>query len=472
MRDSNLSPLDPPFPLGWFMCSLASVAEFEEKIKCLFITPTADDSGAYRVRLHSAGVWQEITVDDYFPCFANAGPVFSRGIGNELWVLLLEKAYAKLHGSYYALRGGLAIEGLMDLTGCPGHRFDFRQEDVQAMLESGDMFRRLVAWDERKCVMSCSTAGEDKFSESTRPADGGLVPGHAYTLLGVLQLENGDQLVHVRNPWGSFEWNGAYGDNDPVWTDSLKQEVAEKTNEEVEDVIRENDGTFWMPFEELRTHFDAVAVTFCHTSGGEGWAEASVRTSLIDSTDFGAEPKHCMTLTLLQESEVMITMEQADTRTFGSPRFTDMAFTVLQPGVDATKAVVAYAWLESERQVRGLPPVRLSCCNPCRAPTIGPSDHRTIRRHVRHPWAQPSTHCRACFIPRQVSTSTKSNSGSISLPAGEYIIVPWASGCRLNKPEEGALGGTEWDDKTLRAVIPPPPSSSPSPKESQAQHTA
>lgn len=125
-----------------------------------------------------------MTIDDYFPCTENGGPIFSRANANELWVLLLEKAYAKLHGNYFTLRGGFANEGMIDLTGCPTECFDFEEDDVQDMIKSGELFQKMREHDDLGYLISASTPGEDMWTESGGPeATGGLVPGHAYSVI-------------------------------------------------------------------------------------------------------------------------------------------------------------------------------------------------------------------------------------------------------------------------------------------------
>lgn len=113
------------------MCSLGSLAEMPHLVDRLFITKKYNEEGLYRLKLCKNGEWMEITLDDYFPCSEEGGPIFSRSNGNELWVLLIEKAYAKAHGNYYTLRGGFANEGMMDLTGSPTECFDFEDPVCQ-----------------------------------------------------------------------------------------------------------------------------------------------------------------------------------------------------------------------------------------------------------------------------------------------------------------------------------------------------
>lgn len=63
--------------------------------------------------------------------------MFSKTNGNDLWVLLLEKAYAKLHGGYKTLTGGSPHQAFLDLTGCPTSCLSFKDEKVREMIDSG-----------------------------------------------------------------------------------------------------------------------------------------------------------------------------------------------------------------------------------------------------------------------------------------------------------------------------------------------
>ena len=66
--------------------------------------------------------------------------------------------------------------------------------------------------------MCASTPGVDTLTESSRPAAraGGLVPGHAYTVIQARKLHRGPyagaEVLQMRNPWGTFEWKGAWSD--------------------------------------------------------------------------------------------------------------------------------------------------------------------------------------------------------------------------------------------------------------------
>ena len=51
--------------------------------------------------------------------------------------MLIEKAYAKMYGSYPTIEGGLVDEALADLTNGVPYRFDMTEEDFMKMYNSG-----------------------------------------------------------------------------------------------------------------------------------------------------------------------------------------------------------------------------------------------------------------------------------------------------------------------------------------------
>lgn len=135
-------------------------------VERLFLTKEYNEEGVYRVKICKNGEWQEVLVDDYFPCLPMGPPIFSRGHGNELWVLILEKAYAKLHGSYLNVVAGRPHEAMMDLTGCPTSSFNFKDSQVQEMARSGKLWTMIKAFDKEGYIMAAGTPGMDTLTEN------------------------------------------------------------------------------------------------------------------------------------------------------------------------------------------------------------------------------------------------------------------------------------------------------------------
>ena len=60
----------------------------------------------------------------------DAAPSFSQGNGAELWVLLIEKAWAKIHGCYERIEAGDSALTFRDLTGAPSFSLKSADEET------------------------------------------------------------------------------------------------------------------------------------------------------------------------------------------------------------------------------------------------------------------------------------------------------------------------------------------------------
>lgn len=109
---------------------LSALAENPERITSLFLTDRLNEWGILAVHIWKNGERKEVVMDDYFPC-EDGDPCFSKANGNELWVLMLEKAWAKLHGSYERIEAGHAHNVMNDLTGAPSFDLAMIDEDSE-----------------------------------------------------------------------------------------------------------------------------------------------------------------------------------------------------------------------------------------------------------------------------------------------------------------------------------------------------
>ncbi|MBA0851502.1 hypothetical protein Goshw_020885 [Gossypium schwendimanii] len=232
----------------WFLSAVAVLTEVSQ-ISEVIITPEYNEEGIYTVRFCIQGEWVPVVVDDWIPCESLGKPAFATSRkGNELWVSILEKAYAKLHGSYEALEGGLVQDALVDLTGGAGEEIDMRSPQAQIDLASGRLWSQLLQFKREGFLLGAgSPSGSDVHVSSS-----GIVQGHAYSLLQVREVD-GHKLVQIRNPWANeVEWNGPWSDSSSEWTDRMRHKLKH--------VPQSKDGIFWMSWQDFQIHFRSIYV--------------------------------------------------------------------------------------------------------------------------------------------------------------------------------------------------------------------
>ncbi|NXE65114.1 CAN5 protein, partial [Calcarius ornatus] len=224
-------------------------------------------AGIFRFRFWRFGEWTEVVVDDLLPTENGRLIYCHSNVRNEFWSALLEKAYAKLAGSYQALDGGCAAEALVDFTGAVAESINLEEGKYgEVISEQMKLFEDLMKVHKRGGFISCSISSPGRPSEAETAM--GLIVGHAYSVTAIRKLRLGDSLllsfkaeklfmIRLRNPWGKKEWHGAWSDSSEEWK---KVSNSERKNL---GLTVENDGEFWMTFEDWCKNFTDVDI--CRT---------------------------------------------------------------------------------------------------------------------------------------------------------------------------------------------------------------
>jgi hypothetical protein len=329
----------------WFLGALSVIATRQELLEQAFWRGDswAREYGLFVCRFYKDCTWKYVIIDDRIPCHdtRNGQPAFARCRDpEELWVPLIEKSYAKLHGSYKSLIGGYVHSAVADITGFmpqlivmkPGHQGfhdAIPEEDLWALL------LRLRQW---RSLMGCSI--QQPAGEATRAHEAEAARGlrlmHAYSLIDVGEIVVGEQsvpgavqrgtgergswvvrLLRVRNPWGYGEWDGAWGDScewRSKYADAIGSvfDVVEKTT------VDRMDGTFFMSFQDWSRHFTHLFVGVDFPEEFEGqrvvgrWEAESGGNRQV--TTFPSNPKFRIVVPGPEPAEVFVGLGVEDAR--------------------------------------------------------------------------------------------------------------------------------------------------------------
>lgn len=218
----SVLPTDPCAGEGGdlYLCSAACcLAEHPTQVVRIFRHPVSADAGsreravgAYRVALSHGGWWTSTVLDSYLPASLK-GPNLGRCSHDlrKLWYPLLEKAYAKLHGSYAAIQCGSLLEALQDLTGFPAfHFYDEWSDAVRSSAGarasectaysplSEHLFTSLEEKVHQRGYVVCLSLPDDGPAEA-QSAQMGMVLGMSYKVLRLVRCGR-FRLLQIRCP--------------------------------------------------------------------------------------------------------------------------------------------------------------------------------------------------------------------------------------------------------------------------------
>jgi len=335
----------------WFLSALATVSTAPGLVE-KFCVDRDEKVGVYGFIFFRDNAWVTVIIDDMLytrvPKYEELRPseqelyhydkeIFNKsarkggkslyfaksGTAGETWVPLIEKAYAKLHGNYSHLLGGMECDAIEDLTG-----------GVSTVLQSKDILDTDRFWDEelsranKDRLFGCSFNNLDSTRSGVPGAKvEGLIGNHAYSVLRAVECKE-KRFVVVRNPWGMSEWTGRWSDGSKEWTQEWL-EILPKLGHTFGD-----DGQFVMEYSDWLESFAQIDRTILFDSTwmmSSQWLHVSVQPLPV-AWSYGDVT---FTFSLAGPSTTIIVLSQLDSRYYrdvaGRASWT-MDFTLVKEG--------------------------------------------------------------------------------------------------------------------------------------------
>lgn len=229
---------------NYFLSVVASITQFPVLIYNLFRTREVNQQGFYEIILFVDGEWQIVVLDSFFPVQKGTkNLIFTKPNNNELWVLLLEKAWSKINKGY--LSKTTPSDAFLALTG-------FNCETINNKSNKQDLWSKL---SNNKYNLICTGTNNNnkKLLNSY-----GIQQDYSYLIVsaeeGVVEGET-IRLIKLKNPRGLKTWNGSWSENSHRWTKEAKK--AFKITQS-----KEENHYFYMDFDDYCFYFTSTCICY------------------------------------------------------------------------------------------------------------------------------------------------------------------------------------------------------------------
>ncbi|CAF3762324.1 unnamed protein product [Rotaria sordida] len=230
----------------WLIAALALISEQPRLLEHILLTKKYNNEGVYLVRICHNGLWKTIIIDDYFPCTKHKYLVFTQAKHCQLYAPLIEKACAKLYGSYTALKGGDMREGLQLLTGVPCEHIGL--ESSKDIFDSNLIWTKLLTSCKEKLLIGTASGRNDVSSEEYARVH--IHKNHAFSILSAYELGDATKrFVLVRDPHSHSNYR------EEAVTESILKRLR------LVNPADSSMGAFWISWRRFLRYFSSITIS-------------------------------------------------------------------------------------------------------------------------------------------------------------------------------------------------------------------
>ncbi|XP_070700171.1 calpain-2 catalytic subunit-like [Pempheris klunzingeri] len=347
----------------WFLSSIGALT-LRKSLMVQVVPPDQsfknDYAGIFHFKFWRFGKWVDVVIDDLLPTRNKVPVSVSSRSGKEFWAPLLEKAYAKVCGSYGDMIAGNPPEAFKDFSGGVHMSYTLSKSPPDLW----DVMNRAI-----QCgtMMGCGTFGGDKGKGIFKKF--GLVEGHAFAVTGAKQVKSRGEkvnLVRIWNPWGEKEWNGDWSDKSALWTT-----VSADNRDQC--LKMRNDGDFWMKMKDFCVYYqemdiccdspnfvdgDAACQWKCSLKEGRWEAGKSAGGSASRADGFWTNPQYRLTVKAVEgdyqgDRNVLLSLLQKPDEEYRSKvKYHAMGFIIYKVPSGAPRGRLSSSLLQGEQPLK------------------------------------------------------------------------------------------------------------------------
>ena len=232
----------------YFQTTISSLINFPGLIEQIFLTKEYnEETSLIKMILFIDGEFQIIFLDDYFPVIKNTNiPYFTLNDNNDLWILLLEKAYAKINGCYGNIIFGWPDNLFKTLTGF----------STEFLIHSNCSIENLWnvvfnVYQNKGLIVTFSKSNDDVELK-------GYSKNCGFVILYCLEIDN-KKLCAIKNCFieDDYIFKGEFSIENDFWTNENKNKIDNMNS------INLNDKSLiWITIEDLHKYF--LRTDICH----------------------------------------------------------------------------------------------------------------------------------------------------------------------------------------------------------------